>query len=509
MINLLRRYSSVAVCIGIVLTLEANHVRAQDTVLLSRLETDSAIQIPTRDIIEAVMDQHIAPPTRQQLVLEVIRTVAKEESTRLTADVNQRVSAISDVDELYDLLATEIQRTGSKLNPAKQSTNNIIQRLSQVIPGGIQIVPGKEHKVNEQLAANRYVGIGVQVSMDMKTKRLRLMKVFEGGTADEAGLQAGDVIMSVDGMDTHNVSITRVVNWLRGPEGSTTDISVKSRNSPTARDIKITRRIIPLKTATLVETSNSEAAMIRLERITASTVHELRKLIRQLPDETTTVILDLRSSPQHTLHYTHLLADALLEEAELGFEESRSGLQPLITEAGSIFDNRRLVLMCRSQPTGQIAWLASIAASNGIAVYRDPFERPFQHRTIDITNALVYEAVSLSTHGDVMRLATRRLLTNDKTVFDGTEPVGKLTSDANTTAATPSGTLRTLWNSITEPKALSGPQALVVTRKSGSTAQPQMATPQQQFAAPSGARWPTTDDTIIQQILSHESKQSK
>lgn|GEM_PF-5329829 len=295
--------------------------------------------------IEAVMERHIEPPTWQRLVLEVLRTVAETTHRRLALGLSSRISSLGDADALYELLNDEVVRLGLNGQSAEWMNAAVLERLNHVVPGGVRIVSQSEYAVEEQLAANRYVGIGVQASMDREAERMKFMKIVEGGTAEAAGLHAGDIVESVDGKDTRKVPLGEVFQWIRGPEESVIRLTVRSPGAE-SRDVEVVRRVVPLKTLNLVpQNKNEAAALIRLDFVSASSVHELRMIIEELPESVTTVILDLRHSQDGNLRNLNLLADALLEEGELGRIETRSGVRPLVAEGGTIFGTRQPVLV--------------------------------------------------------------------------------------------------------------------------------------------------------------------
>ncbi len=378
-----------------------------------------------RPVIEAVMEHHIDPPTRQQLVLEILRRVTESGGQRSPGDLSRRISDAVDADALYNLLAVELERTGLNEQPSDQIIAAVFERLSTVIPGGIQIVSQKDHNVNEQLAANRYVGIGVQVSLDETTKRLKIQKAMEGGTAAAHGILDNDVVESVDGNDTLNVPLEEVVQWLRGPEDSVVRMSVRSPGAGEARELEVVRRVVPIRTVQLVpQSQNDSAALIRFARLSASNVHEIRKIVGDLPASVNTLIFDLRFPMEGSLHHVHLMADAFLEECHIGDVESRSGVRPLKSEAGTVIGDRRAALVYSPGFSHQVDWLAAVAAENEVLVYIDDFDRRHEMSDHSVAPEAITEFVPVSGGTHYVGLAMSRLLTVDGKLPDRAKPPG-------------------------------------------------------------------------------------
>ena len=233
----------------------------------------SAVADRSKDIIEAVMEHHIDPPTRQQLVLEVLRAVEEATHQRLPSDLSSRISRLGDPETLYALLNDEVVRLGLNGQSSEWMNAAVLERLNHVVPGGVRIVLQRDYAVDEQLAANRYVGIGVQASMDRVTKRMNFSSVIEGGSAYAAGLRPGDIVEAVDGQDTWEIPLAEVIQWIRGPEDSVVRLTVRSSGAE-SKEVEIVRRVVPFKTLDLVpQKENSVAALIRLHRVSASTVN--------------------------------------------------------------------------------------------------------------------------------------------------------------------------------------------------------------------------------------------
>ena len=401
-------------------------LRGQDS-LSEPATPGTSLAARVRPVIEAVMEHHIDPPTRQQLVLEILRGAAESRDQRSPGDLSPRISDVVDADALYNLLAVELERQGLNEQPSEEMIATVFERLSAVVPGGLQIVSQKDHDVNEQLAANRYVGIGVQVSLDETTHRLKIQKAMEGGTAAAHGILDNDVVEFVDGNDTLNVPLAEVVQWLRGPEDSVVRMSVRSPGAGAARELEVVRRVVPIRTVQLVpQSQNDSAALIRFDRLSASNGHEIRRIVGALPASVNTLIFDLRFPMEGSLHHLHLMADAFLEECHIGDVESRSGVRPLKSEAGTVMGDRRAALVYSPGFSHQVDWLAAVAAENEVLVYIDDSNPRHEMSDHSIAPEAITESVPVSGGTHYVGLAMSRLLTVDGKLPDRAKPRGTL-----------------------------------------------------------------------------------
>ena len=77
--------------------------------------------------------------------------------------------------------------------------------------------------------------------MDEQENRPKLHEVFEGGPADRAGVKKDDVLEQIDGVDTKGMPLREAVNRLRGDEGTSVTVKVRSPKAKELRTYKITR----------------------------------------------------------------------------------------------------------------------------------------------------------------------------------------------------------------------------------------------------------------------------
>jgi carboxyl-terminal processing protease len=144
----------------------------------------------------------------------------------------------------------------------------------------------------------------------------------------------------------------KVVQWLRGEEGTTVEIEVCHPADASARTYRITRAPVPIDTVHGYRRAGEEwrfridtshpVGYVRLGNITSSTLHELRQAERRLRAEGgRAVVLDLRFSDGGAdLHPAQLVAGGLVDrrvlwrvrDARGGLKEPRSGSEALFRD---------------------------------------------------------------------------------------------------------------------------------------------------------------------------------
>ena len=80
----------------------------------------------------------------------------------------------------------------------------------------------------KEMTTGKYAGIGAVIRYYKKGDRVMVIEPIEGGPATEAGVKAGDLILSIDGEDMKGKSTQEVSENLRGDAGTTFELKVRA-----------------------------------------------------------------------------------------------------------------------------------------------------------------------------------------------------------------------------------------------------------------------------------------
>jgi carboxyl-terminal processing protease len=92
---------------------------------------------------------------------------------------------------------------------------------------------------------NTYVGIGVSVSS--KDSQPRIVEVYDGTPAQQAGLRGGDELVSIDGQSVSGMPLDQMTTLVRGPAGTSVQIVVRRGDDPTELPFSVERAEIHLQ----------------------------------------------------------------------------------------------------------------------------------------------------------------------------------------------------------------------------------------------------------------------
>ena len=168
-----------------------------------------------------------------------------------------------------------------------------------------------------------YYGIGAYCQMDSVTGYVKVTGTIKGTPAEEAGLQAGDILYKVNDEDMGGLTIDQVVLRIKGEEGTKVHLTLVRDNEYVEVDVE--RRKIESPT---VEYSMLEDGMgyVQLTEFDDVTVAQFSKALEGLKAENAQgMILDLRGNPGGNLSTVLEIADMLLDKGMILYIEDKKG----------------------------------------------------------------------------------------------------------------------------------------------------------------------------------------
>lgn len=159
-------------------------------------------------------------------------------------------------------------------------------------------------------------GLGIEVSME--DGFVKVVSPIDDTPAFEAGVQAGDFIIEIDGESVYGMTLGDAVDKMRGKVN--TEITIKiSRGNLEPFDIVIVRDRIKVQSVRARREGN--AAYLRItsfnEKTESGLIKNMSELIEEIGGDITGVILDLRNNPGGLLNQAIAVSDAFLERGEI------------------------------------------------------------------------------------------------------------------------------------------------------------------------------------------------
>jgi carboxyl-terminal processing protease len=331
------------------------------------------------EVTDAVLDHHIDPPSRQQMILDGVKALYRKVGAPCPDGLSRRVSELTSAEQIAAFLSALYPKPAAGTSTAVLDESFLDGLLARV-PGQARMVSAKERKVEEQFAGNRYVGLHIALAMNEQEKRPTMADIFEGGPADRAGVKKGDVLEQIDGVDTKGMPLREAVDRLRGAEGTYVTIKVRQPKAKEPREYKIVRGQLPHATVRGFRKRSSGGWDVRLDgpdpigylqitEVMASTPHELRKLASQLEsDDARALVLDLRGLSTDNLHSAVVIADSFLDHGCIGRVKTSHGETKYEAEPDALFPDWPMVVLIDQSTWGTAEWLAAALQDNHRAI---------------------------------------------------------------------------------------------------------------------------------------------
>ncbi|CAA7626727.1 C-terminal processing peptidase [Candidatus Terasakiella magnetica] len=213
----------------------------------------------------------------------------------------------------------------------------------------------REHRSNR----NGFGGIGVR--FDLVGGEARIVDVIEDTPAFRAGLQAGDVILAIEGIPVRQMDRSEISSRLRGAVAS--DVALTVRRDGNGLQVTLRRSLIVPKTVTM--TLVGGVAQIRISSFNQRTAYTLESLLKEAKAKLGLglqgVVLDLRGNPGGLLDKAVAVADLFMAEGPIVSTRGRHPASANAFEAhpGDLGEDLAVVVLV----DGRSASAAEIVAS--------------------------------------------------------------------------------------------------------------------------------------------------
>jgi carboxyl-terminal processing protease len=168
-----------------------------------------------------------------------------------------------------------------------------------------------------------FVGLGIELKAE--PRGLAIVNVIAGGPAHESGVQVGDYIVAIDGRPTTDVANDRAADLLKGPEGSSVEITLLTDDGQRQTSVTIIRRRVEVPSVDQVKMLDGDVGYLRLVSFQKSTSRDVDSALWQLHRQGMRVlVIDLRGNPGGLLSASVEVADKFLSQGAIVSTRGRS-----------------------------------------------------------------------------------------------------------------------------------------------------------------------------------------
>jgi len=194
--------------------------------------------------------------------------------------------------------------------------------------------------------SGKFGGLGIEVGMESGV--VKVISPIDDTPASRAGIKAGDYIVKIEDIQVQGKSLSEAVDLMRGPIGSSIELTVRRVGEKKALTFNIVREIIEIQSvkSDLLE---ENIGYIRLTSFNENSSTQIKKKIKDLEKNknVNAYILDLRNNPGGLLSQAIKISDFFLDNGEIVSTKSRktSENRKWFAKSGDLLNGKTLLVL--------------------------------------------------------------------------------------------------------------------------------------------------------------------
>ena len=230
-------------------------------------------------------------------------------------DIYKKIDLFGEVlEKINDEYVDEIDQSESM----DSAINGLLQSLD---PYSAYMSPEIFNEMQTE-TSGEFGGLGIEVSMESGV--VKVISPIDDTPASEAGIKAGDYIVKIENTQVQGKTLSEAVELMRGPVGSSIELTIRRRGEKKALTFNITREIIEIQSVK-TDLLESNIGYIRLTSFNENSGEQIEKKIKELErnQNVKAYILDLRNNPGGLLSQAIRISDFFLDNGEIVSTKSR------------------------------------------------------------------------------------------------------------------------------------------------------------------------------------------
>jgi carboxyl-terminal processing protease len=217
---------------------------------------------------------------------------------------------------IYTSALSAVQREYVEEVPSDRLVYSSIDGLLKTLDPHSSFFEPRAYAAMRERQQGSYYGLGVTIaSIDGD---ITIQAIFEGSPAYKRGIRRGDVIARVEGDDMKGWTTEQAVRRLKGPKGTTVNISIKRRGAEGLIDMEVVRDEVNITTVRGAFMMDNETGYVKLAEFSETSDRELGAALEQLQAKgMKRLMFDLRDNPGGLLDQAILVSNRFLPQGDL------------------------------------------------------------------------------------------------------------------------------------------------------------------------------------------------
>ena len=157
------------------------------------------------------------------------------------ANINKLYEKIDLFSEVLEKIDQEYVDEVDQSEAMDSAINGVLQSLD---PYSAYMSPEIFQEMQTE-TSGKFGGLGIEVTMESGV--VKVIAPMDDTPASKAGIKAGDYIVRINGDQVQGKTLMEAVNLMRGPVGTSVELTIRRKTLKKAKNFEITRDIIEIK----------------------------------------------------------------------------------------------------------------------------------------------------------------------------------------------------------------------------------------------------------------------
>ena len=262
---------------------------------------------------------------------------------------NSISSAETDIYKKIDLFGEVLEKINKEyvdeINQSESMDSAINGLLQSLDPYSAYMSPEIFNEMQTE-TSGEFGGLGIEVSMESGV--VKVISPIDDTPASRAGIKAGDYIIKIDNIQVQGKSLSEAVDLMRGPVGSSINLTIRRIGQKKALTFNIEREIIQIRSVKS-ELLKKNIGYIRLTSFNENSDEQIKKKIKKFErnENISSYILDLRNNPGGLLSQAIRISDFFLDSGEIVSTKSRKASEnrKWFAKKGDLINGKTLIVL--------------------------------------------------------------------------------------------------------------------------------------------------------------------
>jgi carboxyl-terminal processing protease len=243
-------------------------------------------------------------------------TAVSENSVDAIVPVDKAPLPLKDL-QLFTLIFDQIRRSYVEPISDQELLENAIKGMLQELDPHSSYLDGSHFSSLKETTQGHFSGVGIEIGSE--NGYIKVITPIDETPAEKAGVEAGDLIIKLDGQSIRGFSISQAAKLMRGSKGSPITFTIVRKGRDKPFDITIIRDRIKTRSvrSKIIE---DDFGYIRISQFQSNTGSEFAGQINKLKQENEQLkgfVLDLRNNPGGVLQASVHVVDALIDKGTI------------------------------------------------------------------------------------------------------------------------------------------------------------------------------------------------